>query len=117
MDGPLMGGRGSKGRPHARQPAAGPQPVDQRVRQAYQTLAEHAGDVVNLARLRDMLPEISREELDETLLTMDRNRDIQLEPDPHRIALTQRTKDAAIWLGGEYMHLICINPPPDTDTP
>lgn len=116
-----MGGRGSKGRPSARpQPAAPPRSVDDRIRNAYQELAARPGALVSLARLRDTLPDVSREELDATLLAMDRRRELQLEPDPHRIALTQRAKDAAIWLGGEDMHLLTFNPPPDTgphDTP
>jgi len=99
-----MGGRGSAGRSSAR-------PVDSRVRRAYADLAERAGDLVSLARLRDTMPDVDRVELDATLLAMDRRGEIQLEPDPHRIALTQRARDAAIWLGGEDMHLFTVIPP------
>lgn len=108
-----MGGRGSKGRSSAATsdtsaPAA--VPVETRVRAAYQKLAARPGDLVSLARLRDELPDVSRAELDAALLGMDRRRALQLEPDPHRIALSQRAKDAAIPLGGEDMHLLTMRP-------
>ncbi|GGL16417.1 hypothetical protein [Mangrovihabitans endophyticus] len=108
MGGPVMGGRGSAGRPL-------PRPAGERIRAAYQHLAARPGELVSLARLRDELPDLSRADLDAVLLDMDRRRELQLEPDPHRLALTQRAKDAAIRLGGEDMHLFTITgPPPDT---
>jgi hypothetical protein len=86
----------------------GPLSVEDRIRQAYGELAGEPGDLVSLARLRDELPDIPRKSLDEILLDLDRQRAIQLEPDPHRIALSDRAKAAAIRLGGEDMHLITI---------
>ena len=86
----------------------GPLSVEERIRQAYGDLAAKPGDLVSLARLRDELPDIPRETVDEALLDLDRQRAIQLEPDPHRIALTDRAREAAIPLGGEDMHLITI---------
>jgi hypothetical protein len=82
--------------------------VEERIRQAYAGLAADPGDLVSLARLRDELPDIPRKNLDEALLDLDRRRAIQLEPDPHRIALSDRAKAAAIPLGGEDKHLITI---------
>jgi hypothetical protein len=82
--------------------------VEDRIRHAYDELAAKPGDLVSLARLRDQLPDIARKGLDEALLSLDRQRAIQLEPDPHRIALSDRAKAAAIPLGGEDMHLITI---------
>jgi hypothetical protein len=86
----------------------GPLSVEDRIRQAYGELAGEPGDLVSLARLRDELPDIPRKSLDEILLDLDRQRAIQLEPDPHRIVLSDRAKAAAIRLGGEDMHLITI---------
>jgi hypothetical protein len=83
----------------------GPLSVEDRIHRAY---AELPGELVSLARLRDELPDIPRPSLDAALLDLDRQRAIQLEPDPHRIALTDRAKAAAIPLGGEDMHLITI---------
>jgi hypothetical protein len=86
----------------------GPLTVEARIRKAYGELAGDPGDLVSLARLRDELPDISRKRLDEALLDLDRQQAIQLEPDPNRMALSDRAKAAAIPLGGEDMHLITI---------
>ncbi|GIF02028.1 hypothetical protein [Paractinoplanes rishiriensis] len=88
----------------------GPLSVDDRIRQAYQELAGQPGALVSLARLRDALTDIPRKEVDMALLDLDRQRAIQLEPDPNRKALSDRAKAAAIALGGEDMHLITIGP-------
>jgi len=87
---------------------SGPLSIEGRIRQAYGELAGEPGALVSLARLRDELPDIPRKSLDEVLLDLDRQRAIQLEPDPHRVALSDRAKAAAIPLGGEDMHLITI---------
>jgi len=86
----------------------GPLSVEDRIRQAYGELAGEPGALVSLARLRDELPDIPRKSLDEALLDLDRQQAIQLEPDPNRMDLSDRTKAAAIPLGGEDMHLITI---------
>ncbi|WP_213456743.1 hypothetical protein [Rhizomonospora bruguierae] len=86
----------------------GPLSIEDRIRQAYGGLAGEPGALVSLARLRDELPDIPRQRLDEALLDLDRQRAIQLEPDPHRVALSDRAKAAAVPLGGEDMHLITI---------
>jgi hypothetical protein len=41
-------------------------------------------------------------------LQMDRDQVIQLEPDPNRKVLSDRAKAAAIFLGGEDIHLITV---------
>ena len=86
----------------------GPVSLEDRVRLAYSELADEPGALVSLARLRDELPGVPRQDLDETLLAMNRQRVIQLDPDPNRKALSDRAKAAAIPLGGEDMHLITI---------
>jgi hypothetical protein len=86
----------------------GPRSVQDRIRQAYGELAGEPGALVSLARLRDELRDIPRKSLDEALLELDRQRAIQLDPDPNRKALSDRAKAAAIPLGGEDMHLITI---------
>lgn len=82
--------------------------VEQSVRQAYVDLAVKPGDEVSIADLRDKLADVPKRDLDQALLKMDRERKIQLEPNPHRINLTARDKAAAIPLGGEDMHLLTI---------
>lgn len=86
----------------------GPLSIEDRIQQAYRELAGEPGALVSLARLRDKLPDVPRRSLDEALLAMDRQRVIQLDPDPNRKALSDRAKAAAIPLGGEDMHLITI---------
>jgi hypothetical protein len=86
----------------------GPLSIEDRIRRAYADLAGEPGALVSLARLRDELPDIPRKKLDEALLDLDRQRAIQLDPDPNRKALSDRAKAAAIPLGGEDMHLITI---------
>ena len=88
----------------------GPLSIEDRIRQAYGELASEPGALVSLARLRDELPDIPRKSLDEALLGFNRQRTIQLEPDPNRMALSDRAKAAAIPLGGEDQHLITIDP-------
>jgi hypothetical protein len=87
---------------------AGPISLEDRIRRAYDELAAEPGALVSLARLRDELPDVPRNDLDATLLDLDRQRTIQLESDPNRRALSDRAKAAAIHLGGEDMHLITI---------
>lgn len=88
----------------------GPFSVQERILQAYAEVAGEPGALVSLALLRDQLPKIPRATVDESLLELDRQRAIQLEPDPNRKALSDRAKAAAIPLGGEDMHLITIGP-------
>lgn len=90
-------------------PALAPTPVVDQVSQAYDTIANGRGEFVSLARLRDSLPDVPRADLDATLLRLNRERAIALEPDPNRLALTDRARAAAISLGGEDMHLIVID--------
>jgi hypothetical protein len=86
-----------------------PDGIEDRVREAYLRLAETPGGLVSLARLRRGLEDLARDDLDRVLRTMDRRREIQLEPDPNRKALTQAVRDAAVVIGGEDKHLIAID--------
>ncbi|MFI5925621.1 hypothetical protein ACIA3K_06500 [Micromonospora sp. NPDC051543] len=89
--------------------AGEPDGIEDRVREAYLRLAETPGSLVSLARLRRSLEDVARDDLDRVLRTMDRRREIQLEPDPNRKALTQAVRDAAVVIGGEDKHLITID--------
>ncbi|MGC4879964.1 hypothetical protein ACLQ26_27310 [Micromonospora sp. DT43] len=86
-----------------------PDGVEDRVRDAYQRLADAPGSLVSLARLRGSLEDVARDDLDRVLRAMDRRREIHLEPDPNRKALTQAVRDAAVTIGGEDKHLITID--------
>lgn len=84
------------------------QTLEGQVLAAYQGLSKRHGDLVSLVRLRDRLADIKRETLDRTLKTMDRQRMIQLEPDPNRKALPAEALEAAVSVGGEDKHFITI---------
>jgi hypothetical protein len=92
--------------------------LDNRVRDLVKALATRdgggTGDLVSLARLRDELPDVDRADVDAALLRLDRNRVIQLDPDPNRSVLTDRARNAAVPLGGEDMHLVSLVAPADS---
>ena len=88
-----------------------PQPVksiEDQIMAAYDGLSKQHGDLVSLVRLRDQLSQIDRADLDKALKAMDRERVIQLEPDPNRKALTREVREAAVSIGGEDKHFITI---------
>jgi hypothetical protein len=80
--------------------------VEGQVLAAYSSLAKRRGDLVSLVRLRDRLPGVDRETLDAALKSMDRRREIQLEPDPNHKSLPSEAREAALRLGGEDKHFI-----------
>jgi len=82
--------------------------VEDQVLAIYGELAKRPGDLVSLARLRGKLAEVRRDDLDKALKAMDRQRIIQLEPDPNRKALPAEAHEAAIRIGGEDKHLLTI---------
>ncbi|WP_026425921.1 hypothetical protein [Actinokineospora inagensis] len=82
--------------------------VEQRVREAYQKLAQAPGEWVGLARLRSLLGDVPTEEVDEVLRELSRTRQVRLVPESNRKALTPADHEAAVRVGGEGNHLISI---------
>lgn len=76
-----------------------------RILNAIDRIADGSG-YASLTRLRTELADLDRDTLDRALLDMDNAHVIQLDPNPNRPALTADDRAAAIWLGGEYMHLV-----------
>lgn len=74
----------------------------------YARLADRPGALVSLARLRRELAHIPASDLDRVLKQMDRERLLQLEPDPNQKAIGDEGQAAAIWLGGEKMHFVTM---------
>jgi hypothetical protein len=74
----------------------------------YRRLAEKQGDWVPLARLRPLLGDTPRAEVDRVLKDMSKARRAHLAPDPDRKSLTADDRDAAIRIGGEDNHLIVV---------
>lgn len=91
--------------------AAATRPVHQQIEQAYQDLIDRPAGWVSLVKLRQALPQVSREDLDAALITMVHDGGAHLEPDPfgHRIGPDE--KAAAIHLGGEDRHNLSIRAP------
>ena len=87
--------------------------VEARVIDAYQRLrGEHVG-WVGLAGLRRDLGDVSREDLDRTLLKLVADGKIRLIPEENQKTITVADSDAALSLAGEPKHLIMALDPND----
>ncbi|TNC21780.1 hypothetical protein [Amycolatopsis alkalitolerans] len=82
--------------------------IGDQLRDAYRTLAPRPGAWVGLARLRDALPQVSRQQFDEAMLQLDLLPHVYLIPEANRKALTSADRKAAIHVGGEDKHLLSI---------
>ncbi|MCV7226284.1 hypothetical protein [Mycolicibacterium komossense] len=78
------------------------------VRDAYLRLAAHAGGWVDLVRLREALPGVSRPELDIALSNMYRLPGVSLIPEENQKTLTEQDRAAAVRIGDQDKHLIAI---------
>jgi hypothetical protein len=87
-----------------------PADLDGRIRAAYATLAA-PGEWVELADLRPLLRDVSKDELDKALAQMLDARDVRLEPDQlgHRVGAKRR--NAAVTIDGEDRHKLAIGRP------
>jgi hypothetical protein len=81
------------------------QSLPERILSVYERLATRPGGTITLVDLRAHLGAVSLGDLNRTLIAMDRRREIQLEPDPDRAALTSEAW-SAVSLGGQDMHLM-----------
>jgi len=86
------------------------QPVDGRLHGAYDMLAFRPGAWVGLARLREALPDVARQDFDSALLRLDLMPHVYLIPEANQKALTDSDRLAAIHVGGEDKHLLSIRP-------
>lgn len=82
--------------------------VEYQVRAAYVNLAAHRGGWVDLVRLRDALPNVSKHELDAALTRMYRLPDVSLVPQENQRILTQADREAAVNIGDQDKHRIMI---------
>jgi hypothetical protein len=81
-------------------------PLPERILAIYDHLVTRPGGTITLVDLRAQLDSVDVDELDRTLVEMDRRRQIQLEPDPDRAALTPQAREAAVGLSGQEMHFM-----------
>lgn len=82
--------------------------VEYQVRAAYVNLAAHDGGWVDLVRLRDVLPNVSKHELDAALTRMYRLPDVSLVPQENQRILTDADREAAVNIGDQDKHRIMI---------
>ena len=90
------------------QPAAEPDTLEDRIREAYASLADQPGAWVNLARLRPLMADVDRTALDEALRTLNRRPDVNIVPESNQKTLTAEQIDAAVDIGGRDKHLLAI---------
>ncbi|MEU7939279.1 hypothetical protein [Microbispora bryophytorum] len=82
--------------------------VETLIRKAYAQLAEKPYAWVSLTRLRPLLGDASRNEVDATLREMIRRPDVRLVPWESQKSLTQEDRDAAVVIGDQPKHRILI---------
>lgn len=80
----------------------------QDIMEAYGKWVEPHNDLVSLVKIRASVPHVEHDELSATLKEMDRERLIQLDPDPNQKALPREARAAAVKLGGEDKHFMSV---------
>ena len=82
--------------------------LDQRIRDAYAALAVEPGVWVSLARLRPLLADVPRGDLDEALEELIAAPDANIVPESNQKTLTAADRAAAVRIGGQEKHLLAI---------
>jgi hypothetical protein len=85
-----------------------PADITERIRAAYATLAPEPGTWVKLARLRPLLGEATRAEVDGALKGMIHLPDVTIVPEVNQKTLTPEDRAAAVIIGDQDKHLISI---------
>ncbi|MBB5963634.1 hypothetical protein [Planomonospora venezuelensis] len=98
-------------------PAASPAPsasvpasvnVETRIRLAYAELAAKPGAWVSLAKIRPLLGDTERAEVDDTLRRMNRMPDVRVVPEENQKTLTPADREAAVVIGDQDKHFLAI---------
>lgn len=82
--------------------------VETRIRKAYAELAERPGTWVSLTRLRPLLGDAARDEVDATLRRMIALPDVHIVPFESQKSLSSEDRDAAVVIGDQPKHQILI---------
>ncbi|WP_433532644.1 hypothetical protein ACQPYA_11780 [Micromonospora sp. CA-263727] len=93
--------------PDERRPPVGSD-VEERVCAAYQKLAPHAGDLVSLADLRDLVGDLTSADVDAALRRLHRRRGVILVPEANQKTLDARARAAAVLIGDQPKHSIAM---------
>ncbi|WP_336217052.1 hypothetical protein [Nonomuraea sp. LPB2021202275-12-8] len=82
--------------------------LDERIRAVYDQVADDPGDWVSLTKIRSLLGDVSKADLDKALEQMLGAPDVRLESEIHRHRLGKREKEASVRIGGEDRHKLAI---------
>ncbi|WP_165634867.1 hypothetical protein [Thermostaphylospora chromogena] len=82
--------------------------IEARIRAAYTELAREPGAWVSLTRLRPLLSDVPRADVDAALRRMNRMPDVNLVPESNQKTLTSRDREAAVTIGDQAKHLLWI---------
>jgi hypothetical protein len=82
--------------------------AEERVRAAYRQISRRAGDLVNLADLRDMVGDLVPADVDAALRRLNRQRGVTLVPEANQKTLDARTRAAAVVIGDQPKHSISM---------
>ena len=85
-----------------------PQGVEQQLRVAYARLAGRPGGWVGLARLREAVPGVARDDIDAALVSLYQQPGVSLIPEENQKVLTEADRAAAVRIGDQNKHLIAI---------
>ncbi|GAA4512487.1 hypothetical protein [Nonomuraea ferruginea] len=85
-----------------------PGDLEARIRAAYARLAPRPGSWVGLARLRPLLGDAPRDEVDGALVRMERLPDVNLVPESNQKSFTPEEREAGVIIGGQEKHLLWI---------
>jgi hypothetical protein len=92
----------------AAQPAPPGRSIEDRVRDAYQQLAKEPAAWVSLTRLRSLVDDVPKAELDAVLVRMNRMPDVIFVPESNQKTLTRADREAAVRIGDQDKHLLSI---------
>ncbi len=83
--------------------------LQDRIRSAYNVCSDYTPRTwVGLARLRTWLRDVPREEQDAALIMLSREPDVNIVPESNQKTLTVADREAALWMGNQWKHLISI---------
>jgi hypothetical protein len=81
--------------------------ITERIRGAYRRLAAGPGDFVTIADLTDAAG-VPVDKLADMLIRMYKDQQVNLIPRANQEILTDRERQAAIWCGGKWKHLVSM---------
>ncbi|WP_025273410.1 hypothetical protein [Haloglycomyces albus] len=77
-------------------------------------LAENpaSAEWVRLEDVRAAVPNLGRRDVDQALVKLFEDKRLHVGPEEHRARLTTSQREAALWLGGGYIHYVMLTARP-----